>query len=214
MIEWAEQLITRWESDPQALSDDLINWYPSAAMWIEPGPPATPSTDPPCFLCGNLTFLDGTTISEGALYIFLKQMTAIQERLYGWINNLDTGDGLNKGYQGSTCTEVWCVPDSSLTGYNCGTDGCKITAAPACVEIPREEGEQETFNTNMTFDSATDVTGDVADIVGCLNYNVDGYDHVAAEAFKLCYINQDIPDRKSTRLNSSHIPLSRMPSSA
>ena len=26
--------------------------------------------------------------------------------------------------------------------------------------------------------------------------------------------NKDMPDRKSTRLNSSHIPLSRMPSSA
>ena len=40
---------------------------------------------------------------------------------------------------------------------------------------------------------------------------------IAAEAkahgFKKAFVCSD-PDRKSTRLNSSHIPLSRMPSSA
>ena len=32
--------------------------------------------------------------------------------------------------------------------------------------------------------------------------------------YKFCYAMLDIKDRKSTRLNSSHMPKSRMPSSA
>ena len=37
---------------------------------------------------------------------------------------------------------------------------------------------------------------------------------VAIAAYAVVYFQKNVKDRKSTRLNSSHIPLSRMPSSA
>ena len=39
-------------------------------------------------------------------------------------------------------------------------------------------------------------------------------EHLGAIVFDSDQLARDVVDRKSTRLNSSHIPLSRMPSSA
>ena len=53
----------------------------------------------------------------------------------------------------------------------------------------------------------------------CLSRNLDPVEIAHRLHLSLDYVNQAIEflstlDRKSTRLNSSHIPLSRMPSSA
>ena len=62
--------------------------------------------------------------------------------------------------------------------------------------------------------------GDFADAVEVLQPLADAGDDLALYSIGILYatggedLKQDYPDRKSTRLNSSHIPLSRMPSSA
>ena len=43
---------------------------------------------------------------------------------------------------------------------------------------------------------------------------LNALDHPRMTSRSVVVRQSDIPDRKSTRLNSSHIPLSRMPSSA
>ena len=59
------------------------------------------------------------------------------------------------------------------------------------------------------FDEAGDEAGDHA-VAG-----TDGGDHRLGRQFRRQHaVGGDEEDRKSTRLNSSHIPLSRMPSSA
>ena len=163
-IQWAQDLILR-SADLAFFSEDFPNWYPDVAVWIEPeAPPATSTTNPPCFVC-NLTLPDGTPVPEGYLWILLKEITVMRDRILGWINNYDSETDINEGYKGETCADVWCVPDPTL----------------GCPEVPSGEGEDATFDTN-----GNGIQGDVEDIVGCLNYNVNGYDHVAAEAFKDC----------------------------
>jgi len=172
-IDWARRLLANAQTDMQALSDDFPNWYPEAAIWIEPeGTPPGPKRSVPCYLCDlKLPDEDETKLPEGILYIWLDEMTVMRDRILGWINNYNDATDVNEGYLGGSCTStndplvpaVWCVPDAGL----------------ACPEVPPDEAA--TFDSNRN-----DVQGDVEDIVACLNYNLDGYDHVAAEAFRGC----------------------------
>ncbi|MCK5259955.1 MAG: hypothetical protein KAJ70_02740 [Candidatus Omnitrophica bacterium] len=175
---WAQRVIAA-SSDMASFTEDFPNWYPEAAVWIEPESAISDATtDPPCFpdpstgVC-LLIFPDDTVIPEGILRIWLKELIVMRDRILGWINNYDNLTGLNEGYPGNTCTEVWCVPDSTLV----------------CPEIPAGEGEDATFDAN-----ANGVQGDVEDIVSCLSYNINGYDHVAGEAFQACLNNCGIAD--------------------
>ncbi|HQP10321.1 MAG TPA: hypothetical protein PKV41_02920, partial [Candidatus Omnitrophota bacterium] len=182
-------------------TSDFLNWYDDIAKYIEPGSAdgvKDPDADVPCFWCDGPETIDskysfeGSPLSKGILYIMLDMMMGIRDRLQAWVLNVSTAtgsEGENIGYPGQECTEVWCVPDATLSGRTCGANGCVIgNALPSCQIIPKEEGEQEAFNTHMTFDES-DVQGDVIDIVGCLNYNVNGYDHVAAAKLKRCLRN-------------------------
>ncbi|MCK5082291.1 MAG: hypothetical protein KAR31_05240, partial [Candidatus Omnitrophica bacterium] len=165
--EWAQRIIAA-ASDMASFSDDFPNWYSEAAVWIEPMVPPGAA----CYVC-NLILPDGTPVPEGILWIWLKEITEMRDRLIQWINNYNIVTDIEEGYPGMTCTEVWCVPDSTLV----------------CPEIPAGEGEDATFDANLN-----GLQGDVVDIISCLNYNVEGYDHVAAEAFKDCLNNCGIAD--------------------
>ena len=70
------------------------------------------------------------------------------------------------------------------------------------------EGTQATLQDVLTFE-ATNTTSHLDDVRDVCNY-LDALNHARREIRS----PKGLPDRKSTRLNSSHIPLSRMPSSA
>lgn len=160
-IGWAESLVTTGLSDIKAFSKDLPNWYPQAAEWIEPkGEGTAPDEGVPCFVCDQ--------DEEGMLYVWFNTMIEMKKRIEGWINNHDAVLDVDKGYAGDSCEEVWCVPPG---------------ATGACAEVPSAapDNEYATFNPNFN-----NVQGDVEDIVSCLDYNVEGYDYVAAAAFQDC----------------------------
>ncbi|MBN1870033.1 MAG: hypothetical protein JW847_05605 [Candidatus Omnitrophica bacterium] len=170
-FEWAKILLAK-AADMESLYEDFPNWYPEAALWIEPLAPAAPAPDAsvPCFICGNLQMPDGTPIPEGILWIWLKEITEMRDRILGWVFNHNWVTDIDEGWGGDACTDVWCLPDGSL----------------ACPEVPDSEGEEEVFDSNYN-----GFQGDMEDVVGCLNYNTNGYDHVAAEKFKYCRDNCD-----------------------
>jgi len=161
-ITLAEEWLVFEEGDPTRVRASKFQaMYPMLAQWIEPD--ATAGL--PCFLCGNL--FDPPHQDIGHLWVYLNKMTDMRFRIQGWLDNYNDATGVNDGYAGAACTEVWCV-----------TPGPNVD----CLEVP--EDEYATFDGN-----ANGVQGDVEDIVGCLDYNVEGYDYAAGEAFRACLNN-------------------------
>ena len=72
----------------------------------------------------------------------------------------------------------------------------------------------ETFDPKMSAPSEyRSVTGEVATTLPGVTIG-GNFTKLAQRADKMAFVRSFAQDRKSTRLNSSHIPLSRMPSSA
>src|SRR6185503_3600689 len=71
-------------------------WYPAIADFIEPGlySGAVPNVD--CFICKQ---------EDGYLHQWALNLENMSQRLTDW---------LDEGYWGSSCTEVWCMPDPAL----------------------------------------------------------------------------------------------------
>jgi hypothetical protein len=152
-IEFAKEFLRQAESDLVAFSAKFQDWYPELARWIEPqSPPASRDSALACFSC-NLT-----DPNEGALWVWLKEMTEIFNRLTAWVET---------SYEGNACGDVWCVPPQSDL---------------SCRAVPDDEIVMFDANRNGT-------NGEIEDIVDCLDYNVEGYDYVAAAAFRQCLDN-------------------------
>ena len=145
-----------------------------------------------------------------------------------------SGTDLNSSVANSTTTPVITlnVPDASATAR-----GVVNTTAQTFAGV-------KTFNSNIKVNSYQPITvgrGPVPNTYGiaigyqalnvdtagnnmaigdqALFYNTSGTENTAVGQFSMSYnttgvYNTALGDRKSTRLNSSHIPLSRMPSSA
>jgi hypothetical protein len=137
-ITWAEETLALGNENLYSVTANLSVWYPEAARWIEPAGMSVYDGDPePGFLVKTLT-----------------EMTEMRDRVYGWIVNRDAATGVNEGYVGATCTEVWCVtPNDTLPGV------------AGCSQVRGDEV--------LTFNSGTGVYGDVPSIINCLDHNIN-----------------------------------------
>ncbi len=94
---WAEELLAQ---DPQQLADDLPNWYPKAAEWIEDIGGFTNRTEP------------------GGLWEWRYDMDNWHATIGAWLGADETGTSGGTDYIGDDEQDVWCTPDMDQTSPN------------------------------------------------------------------------------------------------
>jgi hypothetical protein len=96
-IQWAEQFLKLYISNPSSMVGNVSTWYPEASEWIEPSsPPAAMGVD--CYTCNAL---------PGQLIVLRDKIREIRNRLEIW---------LQTSFEGIDCYDAWCVPPTSGAG--------------------------------------------------------------------------------------------------
>ncbi len=124
---------------------------------------------------------------RGTLWVLLDVITAMIDHLVSW---------RDEGHIGANCGEVWCVPPAQVSNNEYGIQECSGVSPE----------EASTFNTSDT------IRGGVADIIGCLNWNISdqGANNTAvgnADKFDHCGDNCTIAD-------CSDLPRSLLPTAS
>jgi len=147
-IDWANEILSYSTS---FFRRDLVALYSAIADWIEPlSPPATTTTDPPCYNCGT-----SSDPHVGGLVIWQEEMRKISERIANWLEdggtyNYRSTSNFNDGAGG----DVWCIP-SDTTSLLDPSSNCISSAENASIH---SQGFHESSLTS---------------VVNCLDWNVN-----------------------------------------